>query len=369
MNILVTTNQLDLGGAEQFVVRLANGLHERGHRVWVAAESGALVSGLAQGVTYLAVPARTKSPWGIWKLSRIFAQVIAAHRIEVVHANSPTTALAARLGRGAKGPAVLTTAHGIWQDWAKPGVAALFSLGSDRVMGCSEALTSDLIRHGLSRRKAMTVHNGIPFREDPPDPGLRLAMRRELGLDAKVPVVLVAARLAEQKGLTYLLDAMPRVWKGCPEARLLIAGDGPLASQLAERADALGDRVLLLGARSDIPRLLAAADVFCLPSIDEGLPLALAEAMAEGLPAVATHVGGIPELIQDGETGLLVPPRDPAQLAQKLLVLLRSPAMRERLGVAGRRAVRQEFTLTRMIERFEEVYRSSASPKLEPLLK
>lgn len=363
MNILVTTNQLDLGGAEHFVVRLANGLHERGHRLWVAAEPGPLASLLASGVSFLPVPGRSKSPWGLLKLSRAFAGAIAEHRIEIVHANSPTTALAARMARGSQGPAVLTTAHGIWKDWTKPAVAALFSLGSDRVMGCSQALTSDLIRHGLSPRKALTVHNGIPFREEAVNPQERLQTRRELGIAPEDPVILVTARLAEQKGLTYLLDAMPAVWRGYPEARLLIAGEGPLAEMLAERAGRLGDRIRLLGPRSDVPRLLAAADIYCLPSIDEGLPLALAEAMAEGLPAVATRVGGIPELIRDGVTGFLVPARDPERLAERLLLLLSNPGLRQRLGRAGRASVRAEFTLERMIGRFEEVYRASRPAK------
>ncbi len=366
MNILVTTNQLDLGGAEHFVIRLANGLNGRGHRVWVAAAQGPLTSLLDPDVSYLPVPAQTKTPWGIWQLSRDFARILAEHRIEIVHANSPTTALAARLARGTAGPPVLTTAHGIWKDWAKPAVATLFSLGSDRVMGCSEALTSDLIRHGLSQRKALTVHNGIPFREETPDPAVRLAVRQELGIGPMEPVLLVAARLAEQKGLTYLLDAMPTVWKACPEVRLLIAGEGPQAEMLASRARELGERVRLLGGRSDVPRLLAAADVFCLPSIDEGLPLALAEAMAEGLPVVATHVGGIPELIRDGVTGFLVPPRDPARLAQKVLTLFADPVLRRKLGRAGRASVRQEFTLERMIGRFEAVYQSCATMRPLP---
>ncbi len=360
MNILVTTNQLDLGGAEHFVVRLANGLHARGHRVWVAAEHGPLASLLVPGVGCLSVPARSKSPRGIWKLSRHFARLIAEHRIDIVHANSPTTALAARIARGPGGPAVLTTAHGSWRPWTKPAVALLFSLGSDRVMGCSEALTSDLIRHGLSRRKALTVHNGIPFRDEAPDPGVRLEVRRELGIDPTDPVLLVAARLSEEKGLTYLLEAMPLLWRERPEAWLLIAGDGPQARILQERAEALGGRIRMLGMRSDVPRLMAAADVFCLPSLVEGLPLALAEAMGHGLPAVASRVGGVPELIREGETGLLVPPRDPEQLAQKLLLLLGDPALRQQVGSAGRALVRREFTLDRMIGRFEAVYQSFA---------
>lgn len=367
MNVLIVTNQLGLGGAEQFAVRLANGLHQRGHRVVVAAEPGEMTDRLERGVTYMNVPARAKTPWGLAKFARALSGAIAAHAIDVVHANSPNTALAARLARGLQGPPVLTTAHGSWRPWTKPLVARLFDWGSDRVMGCSEALTRDLVIHGLDPGKAVTVHNGIPFRDEAPEPGWRPAARRELGLSDAEPVVLAVARLSVEKGLSILIQAMPEVWKQHPGAWLLIAGDGPEREALEAQAAVLGGRIRFLGLRSDVPRLLAAADAFALPSLTEGLPLALAEAMGAGVPAVASEVGGVPELIRDGESGMLVPPGDPGMLAARITLLLSEASRASAMARAGRERVRAEFTLERMLGRFEALYQAQRRPRLAPI--
>lgn len=367
MNVLIVTNQLGLGGAEQFAVRLANGLHHRGHHVVVAAEPGEMTDRLDREVTYLDVPARAKTPWGLWRFARVLSRAIASHDIDVVHANSPNTALAARLARGLQGPPVLTTAHGSWRPWTKPLVARLFDWGSDRVMGCSEALTRDLVIHGLHPGKALTVHNGIPFRDEAPPTGWRLAVRRELGLADSDPVVLTVARLSAEKGLSVLIRAMPEVWKRHPDAWLLIAGDGPEWAALEAQAASLGGRIRFLGLRSDVPRLLAAADAFALPSLTEGLPLALAEAMGAGVPVVASEVGGVPELIRDGESGWLVPPGDPGMLAGRIQILLSEVAQARAMARAGRERVRAEFTLDRMLGRFETLYQAQRRPRLAPV--
>ncbi|MGE5707124.1 MAG: glycosyltransferase, partial [Bacteroidota bacterium] len=325
MNILVTTNQLTMGGAEQFVVRLSNELVRRGYGVVVATDAGDLAGLLDASIPLIRVPGRAKSPWGILSLAHRFRAILTEHRIDLVHANSPTTALAASLARQNARIPVIASAHGVWNNLTRPAAALLFGLGADRIVGCSQAITSELVRAGLPRRKAGTIHNGIPLRAASPE--RRETLRQEFSVPEGGTVILTAARLANQKGIAYLLSAMPMILSECPNTRVWLAGDGPLRGMLEARAQELHVQhaVRFLGNRGDVPDLLRAADIFCLPSISEGLPLSIAEAMAASLPVVATTVGGVPEIVRNGLTGWLVPPCQPSLLANRLLSLVRDP--------------------------------------------
>jgi glycosyltransferase involved in cell wall biosynthesis len=200
-----------------------------------------------------------------------------------------------------------------------------------------------------------TVANGIRARG--PGPGRRAA-REALGLDQEQPVVMTIGRLNVMKGHVHLLDAVPGLLERFPDVAVVVAGRGHLQEQLQAQADALGvsGAVRLLGQRSDARMLLDAADVFVLPSRHEGMPLVLLEAMDAGLPVVATRVIGSAEVVAEGETGLLVRPRDPAALGQALATLLADPALRERFGLAGRQRFVAGFTAERMTRDTVAVY-------------
>ncbi len=159
-------------------------------------------------------------------------------------------------------------------------------------------------------------------------------MRDSLGLDADAPVAGMVCRLVEQKGVTYGLQAFAQVSAQMPEARLLIAGDGPLRESLEQEAQALGlaDCVQFLGWRDDVDRLMSAFDLLLMPSLWEGFGLVILEAMARQLPVVATAVSAIPEIVVDGETGLLVPARDVDALAGAMLTLLADRPLRRYMG-------------------------------------
>jgi glycosyltransferase involved in cell wall biosynthesis len=169
-----------------------------------------------------------------------------------------------------------------------------------------------------------------------------------------MPVVLTLARLDRQKGLPVLLEAASRV----PEARFLVAGEGPERPMLeAEiRRLELGGRVTLLGHRDDVPRLLADCDLFVLPSLYEGLPVSVLEAMAAGRPVVATAIGGTDEAVVDGETGLLVAPGNAEALAKKIREVLADPVLARRLGDAGRQRVVREFSAESMVRQVTNLY-------------
>jgi glycosyltransferase involved in cell wall biosynthesis len=201
-------------------------------------------------------------------------------------------------------------------------------------------------------RKIRVIHNGIPCDayERPADGSLRKMLTR--GTDC--PVVLTAARLDRQKGHRFLLEAACQV----PEAIFVLAGSGPERPVLEALARKLGvdDRVLFLGQRADIPALLASCDLFVLPSLYEGFPLSILEAMAAGRAVVATAVGGTPEAITDGESGLLTPPGDSAALAKAIREVLSDPSLAGKMGATGKARVRQQFSVGAMAQQVSQVY-------------
>ncbi len=205
---------------------------------------------------------------------------------------------------------------------------------------------------GLPERKLRVVPNGIdpaPFTR-PADP----ALRTRLAGGPDRPLVFTAARLSPQKALDVLLSAAALV----PEAVFVIAGEGPERAALEARAAALGvtQRVRLLGARDDVPELLAACDLFVLPSLVEGLPLSVLEAMAAAKPVVATRIGGTDEAVVDGETGILVPPGDASALAAAIRIFLSDREQARRSGEAGRDRLRARFTARGMIDGVTAAY-------------
>ena len=188
----------------------------------------------------------------------------------------------------------------------------------------------------------------------------REAARRSLDLPQDSPILTCVASLDEQKGHEHLLEALVRIRAEAPGVRLLVVGDGESAIreglEEAVRRKGLEQAVTFLGTRHDVPLLLAASDVFVLASLWEGLPMVLAEAGAAGVPAVATSVGGVPEIVEDGVTGLLAPAGDPDRLAGAVLALLADPQRRLRMGEAARRRVTTMFDIQMAAARLEELY-------------
>ena len=213
------------------------------------------------------------------------------------------------------------------------------------------------IRHRLfAPERASVIYNGIP---EPIAPATedRADVRRELGLKPDAPLVATVGRFERQKGLNYFIDAAAKVLARVPEAQFLLIGDGPLLDELRAQAARLGvaDAIRFAGWRDDVQRVLAACDVFALASLWEALPLTIAEAMAAARPVVATDVGGVREIVRDGVTGRVVPPRDVSALADAIAALLRDEALRRRFGDAGRASYLQTFTLPRMVEQYERL--------------
>jgi L-malate glycosyltransferase len=208
--------------------------------------------------------------------------------------------------------------------------------------------------------KVVMIHNGIDLSRVAAPSGQEVAaLRRELDLGDDVAVLAVVARLHPEKGQEYLFRALPQLLTATGgKLRLLVAGTGPFRQAYEREVSALGveGAVRFLGFRTDVTRILAASDVVVLPSIAEAFGLVLAEAMAMRRAVVATRVGGIPEIVEDGVSGILVPPASPKALADAISSLLCDPLRREQLGEAGRRRVVETFRFETMMKRYEALY-------------
>ncbi|MDQ3811824.1 MAG: glycosyltransferase, partial [Chloroflexota bacterium] len=260
----------------------------------------------------------------------------------------------------APGTRVVATAHSFMRVPARAAILQRLAMSSvDRVIAVSAYVARGFAEHlKLPARRIRVVRNAVdqaPFRAARPADLLAQLRRHQ-----HVPIVLSVARLDEGKGIEHLLQAAVEV----KEAVFVLAGDGPLRPEFERDAAAHGlrDRAIFLGERSDIAALLAGCDVFVLPSLNEGLPLTVLEAMAAERPVVSTDVGGIPEVVVDGRTGILVRPADPGRLAQAVRELLQNPARARKLAAAGRLRGEREFTMEKMIGGVASVYAEVLAP-------
>lgn len=277
-------------------------------------------------------------------------------------------ALAARL---AGCPVVITSRRslGYFKD-GKPYYQWLENLVNrftDIVTVNSKAVMADVLRRErLDPKKIRLIYNGIDATLYQEDRRARAEIRKEFSLRADTPLITTVANLIPYKGHADLLRAAALLYQQVPAARFLLVGrDEGTETSLRKLAAELGleERVIFAGPRADIPRILAATDIMVLPSHEEGFANVILEGMAAGLPLVVTNVGGNPEAVVDGETGLLVPPRNPEELAGAIRKLLAEPAYAQKLGEAARKRAAACFSLTRMIREYEEMYLSAFNQK------
>jgi len=254
-------------------------------------------------------------------------------------------------------PAIVQTQHLPWliHNRRKRIGAHLALEPVDLVICVSHRQRATYEKMGVAAHRMTTVPNGVAPRTSSPG---RAAARRALGLTADQPVVMTVGRLTVMKGQRHLLEAVPLLLQRLPDAVVVLVGEGHLRRALTEQAERLGvaHAVRFAGHRADARGLLDAADVFCLPSLQEGMPLAALEAMDAGLPVVGTRVIGTSEVVDDGVTGLLVPPARPAALAAALLQVLGDPVLRAAMATAGRHRYEGWFTADRMARRTAAVY-------------
>jgi len=296
-------------------------------------------------------------------------------RYDVVHTHSSKAGVLGRIAaRAARVPAIVHTVHG-WgfNERQPPLVNKTFTAAERWCAGFTDVLVTVTPRDtqvglalGIGRpAQYTTIRSGIDVAHFRTPRRSRQEVRGELGLSADAAVVVNVMRLAPQKAPLDFIDAAGRLLREIPDAQFLIVGDGPLRETAEARCRRLGirERVVFTGLRTDVPDLLAASDVLALASLWEGLPRVIPQAMAAGLPVVATAVAGNAEAVADGVTGILVPPRDPAALGSALAALLADRARAEAMGAAGRARV-DEFSVERMVNDLEALYaRCIARPR------
>jgi glycosyltransferase involved in cell wall biosynthesis len=307
----------------------------------------------------LGVPCRQLGAEGSgWKWLPALWAMVRREAVDVVHAHSPMPAALARpLVRAMPGVRVVYTEHNTWDCYGRvtrAANAATYVLDNSTFAVSADA--RDSVPRWLRGRVEVLTH-GIDLAAVRTHLGDRSEARRALGFGDGEVVVATVAHLRREKGYEVLLAAAEEVLRRHPEARFLSIGHGPLADELAGRHQSLGlgDRFRFLGFRPDVLSLLAASDVFCLSSHQEGLPVAFMEASALGRPAVVTAVGGLVDHVIDGRSGLLVPPGDPAALADALSRVVGDAGLREQLA-HGALAGSDGFDAIRAVERQEAVY-------------
>jgi glycosyltransferase involved in cell wall biosynthesis len=209
-------------------------------------------------------------------------------------------------------------------------------------------------QYGMPPESTVTIHNGVvlgKYRRTE-----RQALRKRLLWPQDAPIILMVAVLRRGKGHDAILEALPDIIRGVPKVQLVFVGDGPLRPKIERDAAALASQVVMLGERHDVADLMAAADVVVLPSESEALPTVLLEAAAAGCPVVASAVGGVGEIVDDGVTGILVPARDEKALAAAIVHILSDPELGERMGQAARAKAESQFSIAIQAKRTLEVY-------------
>ncbi len=348
------------GGQNQVLVTVL-GMRALGHRtLLVAHPNGQLRERAKEGLDLVALAPKTEMDLAAaWKLSRLLKQL----KPDIVHAHDP------------HGVAMAGLALSMSTQLAKPPLIASrrvdFHLRGSRMsrwkyrqVDCficaSDAIRTMLIADGVQETRAVTVHEGIDVSRVDAAPPARL--HEELFLPHGAPIVGNVAALVPHKGQRHLIEAAALVVRHVPDARFVIAGEGELRPSLERiiREHRLEKHVLLAGFRPDVLSLHKAFDIFVMSSITEGLGTSLLDAMAAGRPIVATDTGGIPEVVVNGSTGFLVPPRDHQAMADAIVALLKDPGLRSRMGQAGCALARQRFSAGRMLKETLRVYQRVA---------
>jgi len=356
------THDMAIGGLQQVVVNICKAIDREKFDVSVLClrNLGELVPTLEKlGIRVSRVPQERN---GTDYLSFLkVAKKLRQDRIEVIHTHNTQPLIDGTIAALLSGVrTIVHTDHArMFPDKRRYMFAErILSHFTYKVVAVCHRTSADLIKYEkIPSRKVITLLNGIDI------PKFMISVNRdqkmkELGITNEGPVVGLTARLTEEKGVSYLLQSMRRVINSFPGVTLVITGEGPLEVKLKKESIDLGigDNVLFAGARLDIPELLKLFDIFVLPSLSEGLPICLLEAMAAGCPVVATDVGGVSVAIKHGRNGSLVRPGHPGGLAAEIIRVLASKDLRDRYSRNGVRIAKERFSAEVMTRCYEQLY-------------
>jgi len=371
----VDTAQTWRGGQNQ-VLLTVNGLRALGHRAaLVAHPNGELRRRAQEGLELIPLAPRTEIDFtAAWRFSRLLKRlnpdVIHAHDPHAIAMASVALSLGAGASAGRDGPVLVASRRVDFHLKANS-----FSRWKHRQVDCfiaaSEAIRQMLVADGIPDRQTVTVHEGIDIEHVTAAPPVNV--HETFWLPHHAPLVGNVAALVAHKGQRYLIEAAHLVVQEMPDARFVILGEGELREHLEKQVHDhhLEKHVLLPGFRTDVLGCIKGFDLFVMSSVTEGLGTSLLDAMACSRPIVATRAGGIPEIVEDGVTGVLVPTRDARALARAILDALRNADLRRRMGEAGFARVCERFTVDRMVVETVAVYtrlvRSAVAGRQSPI--
>jgi glycosyltransferase involved in cell wall biosynthesis len=359
-------------GGQNQVLLTVNGLRAIGHRATLVAHpDGELRRRAAEGLDLIPLAPRTEMDLSAaWKLSRLVKRL----RPDILHAHDPHGIAMASLALSLGGVSTDQPSRSTPSLVASRRVdfhlkSNSFSRWKNRQVDCfiaaSDAIRQMLLGDGIPADQAVTVHEGIDVEHVVAAPPVNV--HEAFWLPHRAPVVGNVAALVPHKGQRYLIEAAHLVVQEIPDARFVILGEGELRDHLEKqvREHSLEKHVLLPGFRTDVLGCIKGFDLFVMSSVTEGLGTSLLDAMACRRAIVATSAGGIPEIVEDGVSGLLVPPRDAHQLAGAIVRALKDGALRERMGGAGFARVSERFSVDRMVATTASVYERLRSRNLE----
>jgi len=359
MKILILTNHLNRGGITTYVISLAQGLKENGHTVKVVSRGGERVFDLEKmNIEHIFLDLFTKSEISpkIFCAKRKLFSILKKEKMDLLHPQTRITRVLAQYIYNKSNIPFVSTAHGFYK---KRLAHIVFPYWGKRVIAISKAVKEDLVdRFGLKSEIVKVIYNGIDLDKFIPKKiEERKELRKKFGLE-NGPVIGIISRIAKIKGHEYLIKAMKIILERYSNAKLLILGEGKGKDYLKKMVKDLrmGENVIFSSLNLDTLSLFSLMDVFVLPSLEEGLGMVILEAMASNVPVVATEVGGIPEIIRNGENGLLVPPQDYLKLGEAICKILENSELRDKFIYNGRKTVEENFNLKNMVKETEKVY-------------
>ncbi len=360
INVLLFTTTLEVGGTEKITSILARGFDRRKFNVTVACLShGGEVAKELRSAGIDVQPLNMKSKFDFTVLLRLY-RLLRSCRVDILHSFLFHANLLGRIvGRFAGVPVIISSERtmgmegkhrALMNKFTSP-LASAFTANSNAV---SKFMVEEI---GLPKEKIYVIYNGVDAESFKVKVN-RKKVRESLVLDEHDFVVVSVARLTKLKGFEYLLEAAEKIIAGNSKVKFLIVGDGPNRKNLEEKSGklGLGGNVIFLGFRDDIAQILSASDLFVLPTIWEGFPNTILEAMAAGLAVVATNTSGIPESVSDGKTGLLFEPRDSEGLYEALESMIKNQEKLKRMGEEGREKILKNFSIQKMINENERLY-------------
>lgn len=357
LDILHTESSTGWGGQETRTVLEAEHLTRRGHRVRIAGPPGSGIEREARrrGLPFFPTPIRSVlDPTAYLRLVRFLRR----EKPLILHTHSSKDSwLAGLAGRRACVPVIFRTRH-VSIPVRPQRLNPVYRL-PDRIIVTAAAIRNDLVgRCGLAPDRVVPLPTGVDLQRFGPHVSGR-AFREEFGLGAKTPAVGMVAQLRGSKGHDHFIQAARLLCRRKPDVKFFIVGNGRRRALIGEkiRSEGMQERVTMTGYREDIPNVMSALDVLVIASTrTDGIPQAGLQALATGVPVVGTQVGGIPEIVLDGETGLLVRPGDARALAEAIETLLDDPARRERMGRTGAQIARARYSLEAMLDALENLY-------------